>query len=347
MKVLLNHWYVVLQPQEVGRKPLTVERFGQPLVFWRGSDGQVHAQHDRCPHLGASLGAGQVVEDRLVCPFHGFRYDGDGRCRHAPALGKNTTPPKGLVLKTFMVREAHDLVWLWWGDPALASPDLPFFALLQQGWQHYTVSTQWPVHYTRAIENQLDVAHLPFVHRTTIGAGGRTLVEGPYVEADERGVRVWVSNHVDDGRTLRTQPQLAAAFQGHEPSLDLRFPGCWLLSISPVFKNFLAFVPVNERCTRYYLRSYFRFGPRWLARPLGWLISLSNRYILGQDRRVVITQTPADSGDAHHDQLTGADRAIAQFRRFHSLLLQRQASTLSPPLSRAISDAAEQQSSRG
>lgn len=338
MKVPLNHWYAVLEPREVGRKPLTVERFGQRLVFWRSRDGQLHAQLDRCPHLGASLGGGTVLDDTLVCPFHGFRFDAAGRCQHAPALGHKATPPKGLVVQTFKLREAHDLVWLWWGDPALAEPELPFFTALQQPWHHYTVSTEWPVHYTRAIENQLDVAHLPFVHRSTIGAGGRTLVEGPYVEADLQGIRVWVNNWVDDGRPLRSQTQLAEASKGSEAGLDLRFPNCWLLNISPSFKNFLAFVPVNDQCTRYYLRSYFRFGPRWLARPLGWLISLSNRYILGQDRRVVITQTPRDSGEARNDQLIGADRAIAQFRRFHSLLLQRSTSALSPSSPQAISD---------
>ena len=170
----------------------------------------------------------------------------------------------------------------------------------------------WPVHYSRAIENQLDVAHLPFVHRTTIGAGGRSRVEGPYVEADATHIRVWVTNSVDDGLAPRDQAQLAAAAAGHEPGLDFRFPGVWLLNISATFKNFIAFVPLNERCTRYYLRSYFRFGPAWLARPFGWLISLSNRYILGQDHRVVVTQTPAASPDATQDRLVGADRAIAR-----------------------------------
>ena len=323
MHVPLNHWYPVLEPREVVRKPLTVERFGERLVFWRDSSGSLTAQRDRCPHLGASLGAGQVIDDTIVCPFHGFRFGDDGQCRHAPALGRAGRIPKGLAVQTFPVREAHDLIWLWWGDSSRATAELPFFAQLAEGWRHYTVRTEWPVHYTRAIENQLDVAHLPFVHRTTIGAGGRSLVEGPYVEADELGIRVWVTNHVDDGRTLRSQAELGAAAQGRPPSLDLRFPGCWLLEISPTFKNFLAFVPVNDHCTRYYLRSYFRFGPKWLAKPLGWLMSLSNRLILNQDRRVVVTQTPAASSDAQGDQLIAADRAVAQFRRFHARLLNR------------------------
>ena len=91
---------------------------------------------------------------------------------------------------------------------------------LETGWRFGTVVVEWPVHYTRAIENQLDVAHLAFVHRTTIGAGGRSFVEGPYVEADLQGIKVWVTNKRDEGRSPRSQSDLAAAAADNEPGLS-------------------------------------------------------------------------------------------------------------------------------
>jgi phenylpropionate dioxygenase-like ring-hydroxylating dioxygenase large terminal subunit len=323
MRVPEDQWYPVLESREVRRKPLGIERFGQRLVFWRTADGLPHANRDRCPHLGAALGSGKAGGDRLVCPFHGFEFDAEGQCRHIPAVGRQGKIPKGMAVKSFPLREAHGLIWLWWGEPRKAYPEAPFFPQLETGWRYGTVAVEWPVHYTRAIENQLDVAHLAFVHRTTIGAGGRSLVEGPYVEADEQGIKVWVTNARDEGQTPRSQSELAAAAVGKEPGLSLLFPGIWLLNISPRLKNFIAFVPVNGQKTRYYLRVYHRIRNPVLAKIFEVLIGLSNHFILRQDERVVVTQTPMDSADAHEDRLIGADRAIIQFRRLHARMLER------------------------
>jgi len=322
MRVPENHWYPLLEGRELKRRPLGLERLGRRFVFWRSDDGRVHAQRDRCPHLGAALSAGHIDDDHIVCPFHGFRFDREGRCTHIPSLGRNGRIPRGLAVESFVVREAHGFVWLWWGSRDEITADVPFFPQLEDGWRYHTVTVNWPVHYTRAIENQLDVAHLPFVHRTTIGAGGRSLVEGPYVEASEKGIRVWVTNRRDDGAPVRSLPELAAAAAGTDPGLDFLFPGVWLLNIGPRLKNFVAFVPINEAETRYYLRTYRRSGPRLLMRPMEWLSSRLSLLILGQDRRVVVTQTPASSADATDDRLVGADRAINQFRKLHARMLR-------------------------
>ena len=321
MKLPNDLWYPVLESREVRRRPLGVERLGQQLVFWRDSAGFVHGHPDRCPHLGASLRGGKVDGDSLVCPFHGFEFNQEGYCVHIPAQGRSGKIPGGMALKSFPLQEAHGFIWLWLGFPRDCYPDVPFFSVLESQWQYGSISAEWPVHYTRAIENQLDVAHLPFVHRSTIGAGGRTFVDGPYVETDDRSIRVWVSNLHDPGRPSQSQQDLKEASSGKDPGLHFIFPGIWLLNISQRLKNLIAFVPINERRTLYYVRTYHQIHPRWLARPFEWMMGLSNRFILGQDRRVVVSQRPMDSGEADHDRLIGADRAISQFRRIHQDLL--------------------------
>jgi phenylpropionate dioxygenase-like ring-hydroxylating dioxygenase large terminal subunit len=174
----------------------------------------------------------------------------------------------------------------------------------------------------RAIENQLDVAHLPFVHRSTIGAGARSLVEGPYVEASKQGIKIWVTNAKDEGQTPRKQAELAKAAEGKGPGLQFLFPGIWMLNLSPNLKNVLAFVPVNDQKPLYYLRVYHRIHIPLIANLFEWLMNLSNRIILNQDKTVVLAQTPCNSSDAILDTFIGADFAIIQFRRIYADLLQ-------------------------
>jgi phenylpropionate dioxygenase-like ring-hydroxylating dioxygenase large terminal subunit len=322
MRVPENQWYPVLESREVGRKPVGVERLGRRLAFWRTADGAPHAHPDRCPHLGAALSGGRIEADRLVCPFHGFAFDGRGQCTHIPANGREGKIPRGMELPALPLREAHGLIWLWRGEPRETYPEGPFFPVLETGWRYGSVTVDWQAHYTRAIENQLDVAHLAFVHRTTIGSGGRAFVEGPYVEADGEGIKVWVTNARDEGQGARGAAELKAAAAGREPTLDFKFPGVWLLNMSPRMKNFIAFTPINEHKTRYILRIYHRYLNPLAAKPFEAVMGLSNRFILNQDRRVVETQTPRESPPLGEDRLVEADRAIARFRAIHASLLE-------------------------
>ena|SRR5688572_3785652 len=38
-------------------------------------DGEYRAIDDLCPHMGASLGAGEVYQGVVVCPWHAWRFD--------------------------------------------------------------------------------------------------------------------------------------------------------------------------------------------------------------------------------------------------------------------------------
>ncbi|RZA32739.1 MAG: aromatic ring-hydroxylating dioxygenase subunit alpha [Lysobacteraceae bacterium] len=322
MQLPQNQWYIVLAANELRRKPLGAERLGRRIVFWRDRAGVAHAHGERCPHLGASLSAGTVQGDTLVCPFHGFAFDGAGRCRHIPANGCDGRIPQGMALETWILREAHGFLWLWLGRPRDAYPPLPYFEELgEPGWRCRTDIIDWPVHYTRAIENQLDVAHLAFVHGAAMGQAGRSFVDGPYVESDAAGIRIWSSNRRDTGQAGRSQAELRAAAEGQPARIRFLFPGTWMLHIGPSVRNVVAFVPINEHSTRYYLRFYHRVRVPVLAQLFELALGWSNRLIIGQDRRVVVTQTPASSLDAGSDRFIEADRAIIAFRKVLAGLL--------------------------
>ena len=165
------------------------------------------------------------------------------------------------------------------------------------------------------MENQLDVAQLPFVHRTTIGASGEAYVEGPYIEVEHDVIQVWVTNRKDDSSTQRTMAQLEQNAKTSKPGLVFIFPGLWLLNLGNNLQNFIAFAPVNEHCTRYYVRVYYRAKVPLLSRVLAHLTGRANLLILNQDRKLIITQTPANSLAAEHDKLISADRTIIAYRK--------------------------------
>jgi nitrite reductase/ring-hydroxylating ferredoxin subunit len=63
------------------------------IVLWRSTTGAVTASPASCPHRGAFLADGHVVDDNLECPYHGWRFrPGDGVCVLTPSSGVGATP---------------------------------------------------------------------------------------------------------------------------------------------------------------------------------------------------------------------------------------------------------------
>ena len=114
-----NQWYPIFDSSKLKRrKPVGITRLGERLVLWRDSSGAAVCMTDRCPHRAAQLSLGWVRDDCLVCPFHGLRFDSAGRCVLIPANGEGQPVPRGFDLPTRQVREAHGLIWYWYGESA-------------------------------------------------------------------------------------------------------------------------------------------------------------------------------------------------------------------------------------
>jgi len=320
--MIRNQWFVVLESDEVKAQPVGATRLGEKMVFWRDQSGQVHAAADRCPHRGVALSAGKMQADHLQCPFHGFEFDGSGKCVLVPANGRNGAVPNALRMKTYPTYEAHGLIWIWWGSPAPAElPPPEFFDNLDDSYIYSSARDPWKAHYSRVIENQLDVVHLPFIHRNTIGRGNRTVVDGPVVEwKGDRMIYTYVYNRVDDGQPPRRSSELSAKPAGSQ-HLEFIFPNLWQNYISEKVSILAAFVPIDEENTILYLRFYQRF----MRLPvLGQLVARlampSNVYIAHEDRRVVVTQQPKASGLKIGEVLIPGDLPIIEYRRKRAAL---------------------------
>ncbi|MGD8398860.1 MAG: aromatic ring-hydroxylating dioxygenase subunit alpha [Anaerolineae bacterium] len=319
-----NQWYVLMESKQVKDRPVGVTRMGEKLVFWRDGTGRVSCLRDRCPHRGVELSKGAVVDGHLQCPFHGFEYDASGRAVFIPAQGRNAPVPKVFRAHSYPTYEAEGLVWVWWGDDApedLAPPR--FFDDIGEGFTYKTVYDPWDAHYSRVIENQLDVVHLPFIHHNTIGRGERTVVDGPVIDwVDEDRFYVYVYNREDDG----TPPRKASELPVPHPSgfrLEFIYPNLWQNRISDDVRVVAAFVPVDEAHTLLYLRFYQRFLTVPLLRDLvTWAGMPFNRLIAHQDRRVVETHQPQPSGLRIGEKMISGDRPIVEYRRRREQLIE-------------------------
>jgi phenylpropionate dioxygenase-like ring-hydroxylating dioxygenase large terminal subunit len=160
--VLPSTWYAVAPSAELARgQARRITLHDRRIALFRGEDGVARALDARCPHLGADLGRGTVVGDRLRCEFHHWAFDGAGACRHAPG-----TEPIPASARTFAypVEERHGFVWVWNGRaPAFAVPgfedwrDDELVAVPQ-------VPVSFPCHAHVAACNGLDIRHMATLH---------------------------------------------------------------------------------------------------------------------------------------------------------------------------------------
>ncbi len=287
-------WYIVGSSDEIGKNPFSVSLFSKRYALWRDSTGELHMQSDVCPHRSASLSLGEVTENCIKCPFHGFEFDASGSCSFVPETGR---PAPNLKVETLTVMERNGFVWLKRGVNLTDNP--PWFEELNDGLSSYQSIHEWPTHISRCVENQLDYAHLPFVHRKTIGRG--VDVRGTR-RIDCRNDRISIYVDQDESDT---------------PTIQFIFPNLWLLTIKrQKFFQFIAFVPAAPEKTRIYIRAYQGVITLPVISPLlKPLFDWSNAVILNEDRRIVLSQLPADSSRVANEKLYPSDQAIEYFRR--------------------------------
>jgi phenylpropionate dioxygenase-like ring-hydroxylating dioxygenase large terminal subunit len=118
-------WFAVARAAEVGTTPVPVGAGGRPYVVVRlRPGGEVSAFPARCPHRLVPLAAGTVVDGTLQCPYHGWRFDAEGRCAEIPSLGTHgAAPPRADLRVPWAVDERHG--WVWLAPEPTAEPTPP------------------------------------------------------------------------------------------------------------------------------------------------------------------------------------------------------------------------------
>ncbi|MDY6085486.1 MAG: flavin reductase [Peptoniphilaceae bacterium] len=327
--MIKNQWYAVLPSKAVKNGHLvSVKRLGMDLVFFRNDAGTLGCVSDQCPHRGASLGGGKVENNCVRCPFHGLEFATDGTCTFVPALGKATTEDLSIFnVKAYSVREQFGIIYLWYGDDEKKTEALPFFYdHIHENDIYSELADPWSTHYSRAIENQLDVVHVPIVHWNSIGRGDKTLVNGPKVLWDGHLLQTSADNEKDHGQTPR-KPENSVI---KETNLNFLFPNLWLNHISDKMLVMIYFAPVDDENTMMYIRFYSKMtGVRLIDRFIAWTGKYANKFVERQDRRVVITQKPKATSLQMGETLLQGDGPVIKYRMIRDQLIRENGGGLS------------------
>jgi phenylpropionate dioxygenase-like ring-hydroxylating dioxygenase large terminal subunit len=295
-------WTPAAFAAELGtQRPLGVTIAGTRLALFRTADGTPRALLDRCPHRGAALSLGHVADGCLECPFHGWRFDAQGRVVHVP--WNPDAKLAQLHADVVPARELGGQIWIYTGvnvsadgEPAVNE----YFSAA--GVRVCGTAVEWRAHWTRAMENMLDWPHLPFVHRATIG---RKLAKNLAGRMDlEREEQPW---------GVRSRITLDGASQ--PGMLDYRWPNQMNLHITLLGRKVLltvACVPIDSQRTRMLLSAV---RPFLTSRLLDGLFNYSNRRIAKEDQAIVESSSPTEIADAHDEKSVRTDALTLRFRK--------------------------------
>ena len=168
-------WHPVAFGHDLADRPVHADLLGEPLVLWRGPDGEPRANSDLCVHRGTALSLGWITGDELVCPYHGWRYRADGRCAAIPQLEDPSRVPAKARIGAFGCQERYGLIWVALTEPRWPLPEVP--ELEDGAWTVVTAGPyRWRCDAARQVENFTDFGHFPWVHPGLLGDPERPVV---------------------------------------------------------------------------------------------------------------------------------------------------------------------------
>ncbi|HEX3809857.1 MAG TPA: Rieske 2Fe-2S domain-containing protein [Rhizomicrobium sp.] len=147
--------------------PVRLRIMSEDLVAFRDSNGKVGIIEAYCSHRLAPLFFGRNEECGLRCPYHGWKFDVNGKCVEMPntAKGDSENVRERVALKSYPTQEAGGLIWLYMG-PKERQPAFPKLESTQVPDKHRHVS-RWlqRSNWLAGLEGELDTSHISWLHK--------------------------------------------------------------------------------------------------------------------------------------------------------------------------------------
>jgi hypothetical protein len=157
-------WYVIGTPSSFSYNKLKkITIWNKNYVVWKDLNNNFYALDDICSHKSASLSRGKLINDTVVCPYHGYQFDNNGTlvkipginfehsCIHDVKKYKIVNKNGWVYLNTFEDNEYLENIFV--EDEALDNNFKPVFLNMNFNCYSRVLS-----------ENSLDVMHIGFVH---------------------------------------------------------------------------------------------------------------------------------------------------------------------------------------
>ena len=163
---LVDEFNPALDPNMAIRPVKPVRLLGQNLVLFKNANGEFGLLDRDCPHRGADLAFGRHEGDGLRCPFHGWKFDAQGRCTDTPAEPSGSTLCRHIQQRSYPLIERSGVLFAWLGDAGSTPPPLPALDCLTAPGSHtFAFKGLWSCNWLQAFEVGIDPAHTSFLHR--------------------------------------------------------------------------------------------------------------------------------------------------------------------------------------
>ena len=160
-------WHCIGTVQEFSDgKPHSIHAFGTKLVVWANDDG-IQVLDGYCRHLGGDLSDGSIKDGNIACPFHDWRWGGDGKCKGIPYAKR---VPLRAKTRAWTTLTQNGLVFVWHdheGNPPRDEDAIPSLAEYDSGewtdwvWNRLEISGS---NCMEIVDNVVDMAHFFYIH---------------------------------------------------------------------------------------------------------------------------------------------------------------------------------------
>jgi phthalate 4,5-dioxygenase len=167
-QAMRRYWLPALLAEDVakpGGRPIRVRLFGEDLVAFRDTSGKLGLVEEQCPHRLASFAIGRNEDCGIVCIYHGWKFDVNGKCMDMPTEPDDHGYKDRVSIQAYPVREANGLVWTYMGPPSEQPPFPAFGFTTMPAEQVGIVKVGIRANYLQTIEGAIDSAHSWFLHR--------------------------------------------------------------------------------------------------------------------------------------------------------------------------------------